>query len=94
MLRQACIEIKWEELPTVRKPGEVDEEEFKTSATGLRSYWTDRYEEVPEDLTKMNYCQLEAWVEAQVLLKDTWKITEALWEALEANGNVRNYWEA
>lgn len=94
MLRQACIEIKWEELPTVRKPGEVDEEEFKASATGLRSYWTDRYEEVPEDLTKMNYCQLEAWVEAQVLLKDTWKITEALWEALEANGNVRNYWEA
>lgn len=94
MLRQACIELKWEELPTVRKPGEIDEEEFKASAAGWKGYWSDRYDEVPEDLTKMNYCQLEAWVEAQVLLKDTWKITEALWEALEGRGNLRNYWEA
>ena len=90
MLRQACIEINWEELPTVRKPGEVDE--LKANVAGWKGYWSDRYEVVPENLTGMSYTQVEAWVEAN--LQDPWKITEALWEALEARGNVRNYWEA
>jgi hypothetical protein len=40
--------------------------------------------EPPENLTRDElHAKLEAWVEAQVLLKDPWKITEALWEALE-----------
>jgi hypothetical protein len=64
-MRDALINVNWEDLPTTRKPGEVDPADYSYNYGGS---WFRDYDPVgggylpTDDVMGMNYKQLKAWI--------------------------------
>lgn len=90
MLRQACIEIDWEALPTVRVPGEVYGAEMFNGWNTYRSDYPPLGNPM-DDLMGAEYLEVENWVYDNI--KDPESITSVLWELLRTRDGDNHYWE-
>ena len=90
-MRLACINMNWEDLPSVRAPGEDDPDamgwgsRFGLSVKHGKKYapipWEDEYVAPDmEDLRSMTYVGLHQWVQDNLHDPDT--LTDVLWAAL------------
>ena len=97
-LRDKCIELAWESLPSKRKPGEVDNSWSRFAPYGVsRSWWDsefDYYKNKPEetvanqasdDLSEMSWSELFAWID-----EDPVAATDILYDLLHQEEDYLN----
>lgn len=90
-LRDACVALDWESLPTVRKPGDIDPDDWSNTFSYTRApmtqrqwdyefdYYKSRDKLAVSDLADFDYAELVDWVEAS----EPEDIAEVLYDLLQ-----------